>query len=152
DGELDPEFGTNGKVITDFDVRDVVLATAIQNDGKILAVGWSGGESAADFALARYNPDGSLDTSFGSNGRVITDFDGGGYAYAAAVQPDGKIVAAGFANPSGVYGFNDFALARYLNPSLASTPTATSTATATPPLTGQAVYLPLLVKQAQAGW
>src|SRR4030095_1301139 len=66
------------------------------------------------FALARYNDDGSLDSSFGTGGRVTTDIGGfSDTAYAVAVQPDGKIVAAGSANFTST--FSDFALARYNN-------------------------------------
>ena len=65
-----------------------------------------------DFALARYNPDGSLDDSFGTGGRVLTDFGSSAddEARAVALQSDGKIVVAGVASVS---GGNDFATARY---------------------------------------
>jgi hypothetical protein len=64
-----------------------------------------------DFALARYNSNGSLDTTFSGDGKVTTDFAGSfDEAYAVAIQGDGKIVAAGLAEVS---GFGDFALARY---------------------------------------
>ncbi len=102
DGSLDSSFGTGGKVTTDFGGSDAALAAVLQPDGKIVAVG----TSAADFALARYNTDGSLDTSFGTGGKVTTDFGGTDQAWAAVLQPDGKIVAAGLASA-------DFALARY---------------------------------------
>jgi uncharacterized delta-60 repeat protein len=64
------------------------------------------GGSGGDFALARYNPDGSLDASFGGDGKVTTDFFDYDTAYALVVQPDGKLVAAGGSG-------GDFALARY---------------------------------------
>ena len=102
-GPLDTSFGSNGRITTDFGGNEYGRAMVIQSDGKIVAAGHSGG----DFALARYNPDGSLDTSFDSDGKVVTDFSSGtDYAHAVALQRDGKIVAAG---KSG----NDFALARY---------------------------------------
>jgi uncharacterized delta-60 repeat protein len=69
-------------------------------------------EKNADFALARYNPDdGSLDSTFNSMGKVLTDVGGFDVAYALAIQSDGKIVATGFSDVSGT---SDFAIARYL--------------------------------------
>ncbi|MER6352930.1 delta-60 repeat domain-containing protein, partial [Streptomyces sp. NPDC001634] len=108
-GDLDPTFGTGGKVLTDFGGTD--FATAVQADGKIIAVGQSDGASAGDFdfALARYNTDGSLDPTFGTGGKVTTNFGGGDGARAVAVQTDGKIVVAGFSNT----GISNFAVARY---------------------------------------
>jgi uncharacterized delta-60 repeat protein len=109
DGALDPTFGNGGKVTTDFGSIDEGLAVALQSDGKIVVVGKSYNGSNFDFALARYISDGSLDTTFGSNGKVTTDF-GNDYdhGFAVALQPDGKIVVAGV-----VYNAGDFALARY---------------------------------------
>lgn len=111
-GTLDPGFGTGGKVITDVSGSfDGVGSVALQRDGKIVAGGWSVVNSLANFALARYNSNGTLDTSFGSGGKVITWFGGvSAQVFAAALQPDGKIVVAGYANVNGGY---DFALARY---------------------------------------
>ena len=113
-GDLDPTFGSGGKVTTDFGGgSDVAIGVALQPDGKIVAAGTTstpGVGGFSDFALARYNSDGSLDATFGSGGKVTTDFGGG--AEAVALQPDGKIVAAGSASP-GATIFSDFALARY---------------------------------------
>jgi uncharacterized delta-60 repeat protein len=110
-GDLDLTFGNNGKVTTDpFDGGSTIHAIVIQADTKIITAGSAG--IGGDFALARLNSDGSIDTSFGSNGKVLTDFFGIDEASAVAIQSDGKIVAAG-------YTFNysttseDFALARY---------------------------------------
>ena len=114
DGSLDTSFGASGKVFTDIGGgSNRANAVAIQPDGKIVAAGNAGGDSA----LVRYNvADGSLDTSFGASGKVITTISGSGggrndSAQAVAIQPDGKIVAAGYA-----YNVDDtdFALARYL--------------------------------------
>ena len=106
DGSLDTTFGSGGKVTTDFSgASDGADAVALQSDGKIVA---AGGTSSSDFALVRYNRDGSLDPTFGSGGKVTTDFTPGGnfgFASALALQSDGKIVVAGYAG--------DFALARY---------------------------------------
>jgi uncharacterized delta-60 repeat protein len=72
------------------------------------------GEGHSDFAVVRYNPDGTLDTSFGSGGIARTGLSGGGYDVAAAVvaQPDGKIIVAGVSASYSTFGL-DFALARY---------------------------------------
>ncbi|MFC8450639.1 calcium-binding protein [Kitasatospora sp. NPDC057223] len=111
-GDLDPGFGTGGTVLTDFGGgSDEARAVAVQSDGRIVAVGYAG--NFDDFALTRYNTDGSLDTGFGTGGRVTTDFNGGSdEAQAVAVQSDGRIVVAGRSEvPEG--GFNWFSLARY---------------------------------------
>jgi len=115
-GSLDTGFGGDGKVTTDFDASDDYgNSVTVQADGKILVTGYSRNVDAAadawDFALVRYNPDGSLDTGFGGDGKVITDFgspnnpanDG---SYSVTVQADGKILVAGDSN-------DDFALVRY---------------------------------------
>jgi uncharacterized delta-60 repeat protein len=113
DGSLDPSFGDNGRVTTDFDdVANGINALVVQPGGKLVVAG----ESRGDFALARYDTDGSLDTSFSGNGVVTTDFAGmADTAYAVALQGDGRIVAAGSAFEK--QDFYDapqfFALARY---------------------------------------
>jgi uncharacterized delta-60 repeat protein len=111
-GALDASFGIAGKVTTDFaSVFDQALSIALQPNGKIVAAGaaWSG--AGYDFAVARYNRDGSLDASFGANGKVTTDFAGADDgARSVALQPGGKIVVAGYA---AINGAQDFALARY---------------------------------------
>ena len=109
DGSLDTTFGTGGRVTTDFGSFDQASSVAIQSDGKIVVVGTSN----ADFALARYNTNGSLDTGFGIGGKVTTDFASTtDQANSVAIQSDGKIVVVGdlfnFSN-----GTSDFALARY---------------------------------------
>jgi uncharacterized delta-60 repeat protein len=101
-GELDESFGDGGRVITDFGYEDRAHALAIQPDGKILVAGHGAlsGESLEDynFALARYNTDGSLDTSFGDGGIVTTDLsEFQDEAHAIALAPDGKIVLGGLA-------------------------------------------------------
>jgi uncharacterized delta-60 repeat protein len=116
-GTLDPTFGNGGKVVTDFfGDDDAASCMAIQQDGKIVAGGFgttSGANPHPEFALARYNTDGSLDQSFGSNGKVNTDFFS---VYnnlnGIVIQPDGKIIAVGNARHAGAGQF-DFALARY---------------------------------------
>ena len=77
-GDLDPTFGSNGRVKTDFDrTNDIGYGMAIQPDGKVIVAGISFvGNSAegGDFAVARYNANGTLDNSFGVGGKVATDF------------------------------------------------------------------------------
>ena len=114
DGLLDTAFGIGGKVTTNFGQRDWAWAgaIAIQPDGKILAAGSAGAPSNHHFALARYNPDGSLDVTFGVGGKVITDFSGLlESAEALAIQSDGKIVAAGLVSQGRTS--SDFRLARF---------------------------------------
>jgi len=106
DGSLDTSFGTGGRITTDFGAGEQANALAIQTDGRIVAAGNTGGFFAADFALARYNSNGSLDPSFGSGGKVTSDFGGSDKAQAIAIQTDGKVVVAG---DNG----SDFAIARY---------------------------------------
>jgi len=88
----------------------------LQSDGKIITVGGSNGESSEDdFLLARLNPRGSLDNTFGVGGQVRTSFgDLNGGANGAALQSDGKIVAVGFQATFSNQWAN-FALARYLS-------------------------------------
>jgi uncharacterized delta-60 repeat protein len=120
-GALDQSFGDGGRVTTKFDGNDVSVAdVALQQDGKVVVAGGIYlGSTCTSFALARYNPDGSLDHSFGSHGTVTTHFGANDWtacAFAVAIQPDGKIVAAGSAGaPAAPPGSGpvDFALARY---------------------------------------
>ena len=112
-GSLDTTFSGDGKQTTNFGggSSDGAGGVALQGDGKIVAVGDAGGHGSSDFGLARYNPDGSLDTTFSGDGRQTTSFaSGGSGATGVALQGDGKIVAVGYANSA---GNGDFALARY---------------------------------------
>ena len=92
-------------------------ALVIQADGKIVAAGSSGSMYyAGDYVLARFNPNGTLDTGFGTDGLVTTDINSGSddYANAVTIQADGKIVLAGLTNDafSRPWGY-DFAIVRY---------------------------------------
>ncbi len=119
-GTLDTTFGTGGKVIATFGSNSTsrLNALALQPDGKIVAAG-SGvfeGDGLPDFVIARYNPDGTLDTTFSDDGRDSTDFHGDNFlssdsANAVAIQSDGKIVLVGAANDSATS--ERFALVRY---------------------------------------
>jgi len=117
-GDLDPSFGAAGKVTTDFGVPAQVNTMLIQSDGKLIVAGFVQLPTGNDFGLARYNPNGSLDTSFGDGGSVATDFSGGDdRALAMALQPDGKIVVAGTATtPSGGFDFRTRPVQEQRNP------------------------------------
>ncbi len=119
DGALDPAFGAGGIVTTDFGgLGATAAALEIQTDGKIVVAGRAGqtinGAAKNVFALARYETNGALDATFGTGGLVTTSFgvftNPGEIARALAIQPDGKIVVAGYTT------LNDglhLALARY---------------------------------------
>lgn len=103
DGTLDNSFGSKGRVITNFGAENTIAkALLIQPDGKLVAAGVSGYK----FAAARYNPDGTLDQTFGAGGIITTSLGTGSSANAVAIQPDGKLVLAGS-------NLGRFALVRY---------------------------------------
>jgi uncharacterized delta-60 repeat protein len=107
-GTLDGSFGRGGKVRTLLGSNAVAYALAIQQDGKLVAAGvaYSSG-NRSNFALVRYNANGTLDRSFGRGGKVMTSMGGVGWgASALAIQQDGKLVAAGSSG-------HRFALVRY---------------------------------------
>lgn len=105
--DLDSSFDTDGKQTTDFfGGVDQAQSVALQTDGKIVVAGQATQGSNTLFALARYNPDGSLDMGFGAGGKVTTSFgSGNSVAYGVAIQSDGKIVAVG--------GGSNLVVARY---------------------------------------
>lgn len=140
DGSLDMTFGINGHVTTDLrssydsttqwapqHVRyhDLIRAIALQPDGKIVAAGNSTlvdtHKSGASFALARYDDNGELDSGFGEDGKVFTDFlpevdfEPEAAASGIALQSDGKMVVVGFAKnrPGGGPYEYEMAIARY---------------------------------------
>ena len=113
-GSLDNTFDGDGKLTTDFgSADDWAWRVAIQGDGKIVVAGGFYQESTgSDFALARYNSDGSLDNTFDGDGKLTTDFGSVDEdCTGLALQVDGKIVVAGYSN-QGSTGY-DFAIARY---------------------------------------
>lgn len=128
DGSLDTTFGTNGKKVIAFDLggldsngnptldTDAATSVAIQADGKIVVGGYAQrGLGNFDFAVVRLNTDGSLDTTFSSDGKATVAFDLGGAgddrATGIAIQGDGKIVLVGYAQKASL-GDNDIAIAR----------------------------------------
>ncbi len=121
DGSFDNSFDTDGTVLTgEFAGYSELNKMAIQSDGKIVAVGFAIVNSREsylfDFAVVRYNTNGSLDTSFGTNGKVSTVV--GNYRFSiaksVAIQPDGKIIVAGVGyNFINGYFTSGFAIVRY---------------------------------------
>ncbi|MFI5172041.1 MAG: T9SS type A sorting domain-containing protein, partial [Chitinophagales bacterium] len=114
DGSIDTTFGTDGFVNTDIDgTDDHGSSVRLQPDNKIVLAGYSWNGSDYNFALVRYNIDGTLDNTFGLGGKVTTDFaNKNDYAYSLALQPDGKFVVAGSSIQDISY-VNNFALCRY---------------------------------------
>jgi uncharacterized delta-60 repeat protein len=121
-GDLDTTFDNNGLVVnyvvpSNPGRDDRARGIAMQPNGKIVVAGWSHDLATgnSDFALTRYNANGSLDTSFSGDGRLITNFGGIDRAYDVVVQSNGKIIAAGLkCNNTSTHC--SIALARY-NPS-----------------------------------
>jgi uncharacterized delta-60 repeat protein len=119
-GVFDPGFGTSGLVQTTFaGTAGSARAVAVQTNGKLVVVGSTQNVATdTDFAIARYNTDGSLDSSFDGDGRQTTDFDthgldkGQDFANAVAIQSDDKIVVVGGSNNPGVTGTR-FGICRY---------------------------------------
>ena len=107
-GTLDPSFGQEGKVITDISYTDTGYAVTVRPNGKILLAGFANNS----FGLAQYNTDGSLDSSFGSNGIVTTRFfEDKDCAFSIVLQPDGKVILAGITSTP--ESQDDFAIVRY---------------------------------------
>jgi uncharacterized delta-60 repeat protein len=115
DGAPDSSFGNGGKLTTSFGgTNERGYALALETLGKIVVAGISTGTVFSQFAIAQYLPDGTLDPSFGVGGEVTTAFGApqtGAGAHDVAVQADGKIMAAGWAQIS--TGAMSFAFARY---------------------------------------
>ncbi|MEY4202072.1 MAG: hypothetical protein RLZZ265_3812 [Verrucomicrobiota bacterium] len=113
-GGLDTSFGTGGKVSTPIGSgNDLGLSVRLQSDGKIVLAGYSDSGPNRDFALARYQSDGSLDASFGNGGKVTTRIgDSFAHGLSAVLQTDGKIIVAGYYS-SIITPDRGFALARY---------------------------------------
>jgi uncharacterized delta-60 repeat protein len=99
-GDLDSSFGTDGTVLTGFDFPSIGDAIAVQSDGKLVVGGFSlatstGPTTIPGSEVARYNSDGTPDSSFGENGTVSILEPPGLAIFAIAIQPDGKILLAG---------------------------------------------------------
>jgi uncharacterized delta-60 repeat protein len=110
-GTIDNTFDADGKVLTNVGTDGFSNSLAIQKDGKILVCGNTSNDPSSEFALVRYNTNGSLDNTFASNGIVTTSIGtNDDHAFSIAIQADNKIIVAGFTYSSGSY---DFALVRY---------------------------------------
>jgi uncharacterized delta-60 repeat protein len=110
DGSLDNTFGVQGTVTTGFaNFQNNTGALALQADGRILVAGISF-NTTDDLAVARFNSNGALDTTFGGSGIAITDFGNNESGNSVVIQPDGKIIAVGNINDN---DFADFMLVRY---------------------------------------
>src|SRR5207249_12272864 len=109
---LDAGFATCGKIATATGgTGGEASALVLQPDGKLVAAGYTSGASNTAFALVRYNASGSPDASFGTGGKVTTQIvTMENEAFALVLQPDGKLVAAGYTNDGSE---QDFALVRY---------------------------------------
>lgn len=112
DGVLDISFNSDGKVTTDFGNNDKGWSVVIQTDGKILVAGVAEIGPGNDFALARYDTAGLLDNTFDADGKVTTDFGNFDEGRSVTIQPDGKIVVAGYTWDA-INSRLDYALTRY---------------------------------------
>jgi len=112
-GVLDSTFGSDGKALTSFaGVDSIASGVVVDSGGRVVAAGYVSTDGGDDFALVRYAPDGSLDPTFGGDGRVRTAWGDRAFGFAVAMQPDGKIVVAGQVDVENED--SHFALARYL--------------------------------------
>ncbi len=113
-GTLDTTFGANGKAYTNFPTlqEEQIHKLLLQSDQKVIGVGFTNIGSNRNFALARYNTNGALDTTFGSCGTISTELGTNtDIAYGATLQPDGKIIAVGESVTTATSA--DFAIVRY---------------------------------------
>ncbi len=113
-GNIDPSFGTNGKVVSSIGTGDSYpLMGAVQSDGKIVICGYASNGANWDFGLVRYNRDGTLDNSFGTGGKVITPIGANDdLASALSIQQDGKILVVGGSGDN--MNVQAWAIVRYL--------------------------------------
>lgn len=109
-GTLDPDFGNRGVNLTDVSKgSDIGYGSALQEDGKIVLVGYANDGGKADWGLARFGPNGHLDKAFGGDGRVVTKMTGEyEFASGVAIQNNGKIVVVGRASRHGTDHFGVF--------------------------------------------
>jgi uncharacterized delta-60 repeat protein len=114
-GALDPTFGTKGIVATTMNSQPQAKAVLIQPDGKIVVVGDAAPTPGAkrDVAYARYNADGTLDSTFAFGGRAFVSISNDNdFVNGAALQPDGKIIIVGSMEPTSGSTNTDFLIIR----------------------------------------
>lgn len=95
-GKVDSSFGVNGISIAEFSGDHNPKAIALQADGKIVQAGWINDGGTLEIAMVRYTTNGSIDSSFGINGKVITNNANGIFGNALAIQSDNKILVGGY--------------------------------------------------------
>jgi uncharacterized delta-60 repeat protein len=110
DGSPDYTFDGDGQLITDFGEHDYETSAILQQDGRIVLAGGYQNGGGSDIAVARYNTNGSLDTTFDGDGKLVSDLGGSEYANAVTLQPDGKMIVVG---STGSNVGTDILLARY---------------------------------------
>ena len=106
EGDLDPSFGTGGTVTTPIPPGALANAVTVDQQGRIVAAGWSGSYPNFAIAVARYTPSGALDTTFNGTGTVTTPIGTFAQANAVAVDSQNRVVVAG-------YDGNNFVVVRY---------------------------------------
>lgn len=110
-GSLDTTFGTGGLAAADSGASEIADRMIVQPNDKLLVAGWTNDLGSYDFILARFNPDGTHDTTFGASGFLRTDFSASwDEAHGLAIAGPDRVLAAGFTLGSN----RDFALARYI--------------------------------------
>lgn len=125
DGDFVDTFGVDGREQIAFSPSLFLsvgfvsfVDLAIQNDGKIVVAGTVANTGSDDIGVLRLNPNGTLDTNFGTQGQTIVGFDGGGnnddVVSSILLQPNGRIVLCGQASGDGAVGGNDFGIVRLL--------------------------------------
>ena len=115
DGSLDNTFGTSGKLVLNISNYDMAYAVAINTDGKIYVAGITGATSfygGGNFGVVRLNPNGTTDTTFGTNGVATVTFPGTDYFTNMTLQSDGKILLCGYNVVDVTGNYSDFSIAR----------------------------------------
>ena len=116
DGSLDTSFGVGGKILNSSPAYISTAKGVLQTDGKLIVAGSSLIDGVVKFNLARFNSDGSPDTSFGENSRVFTSIGtGDSFSTGVALQPDGRIVVVGYNRNPLTYDEDFTAVVRYNN-------------------------------------
>jgi len=113
-GTFDGGFDRDGRVLTNFasSTEEEITSVALAPDGKIVVAGRAMVDGVWRFAVARYNTNGALDTTFAGDGKALTTFPDtlGSFAHGVAVDSTGKVVAAGYVRVGNTF---KFAVARY---------------------------------------